>query len=213
MTILWPIVRMIFQPPAAVPSAIVIAQSTMTQYGAWSTTPLALSSGFMNEAHSGWPLKAPEVVPTMSAKVMMPTVFWASLEPWEKPIMPAEISCSLPKRRCTTLGRAISRTITAVSRAMKTTPSAKPMNGETNIGLISLGQRPAVLPPSEADQISLPQSRCVCPRTPPQSPPMSACEELEGMPNHQVIRFQTIPPSSPQAMASCWTWKPPETSM
>ena len=30
-TILWPIVRMIFQPPAAVPRAIVIAQRTITQ--------------------------------------------------------------------------------------------------------------------------------------------------------------------------------------
>ena len=167
----------------------------------------------MKPAHSGWPSKAPDVVPTISAKVMMPTVFCASLEPWEKPIMPAETSCSRPKRRWTTLGRAIRRTMRAVSSAMKTTPSAKPTKGEMNIGLMSLGQSPAVLPPSEADQSSLPHSRCVCPSTPPQSPPISAWEELDGMPNHQVTRFQTIPPRSPQAMASCWTWKPPETSM
>ena len=38
---------------------------------------------------------------------------------------------------------------------------------------------------------------------------MSACEELEGMPNHQVIRFQTMPPISPQAMA---IWVTPEGS-
>src|SRR5690348_17739838 len=33
----------------------------------------------------------------------------------------------------------------------------------------------------------------------PITPPMSACEELEGMPKSQVIRFQMIPPARPAA--------------
>ena len=31
----------------------------------------------------------------------------------------------------------------------------------------------------------------------PMTPPISACEELDGMPNSQVIRFQTIAPARP----------------
>jgi hypothetical protein len=89
----------------------------------------------------------------MRAKVMMPTVFCASLEPWEKPIMPAESSWSLPKLFCTLLGRIAKRTIIIVSSAMKITPRVKPMKGEMSIGLISLGQRPTVLPLTVSDQI------------------------------------------------------------
>src|SRR6516225_2751360 len=33
----------------------------------------------------------------------------------------------------------------------------------------------------------------------PITPPMSACDELDGMPNSQVIRFQMIPPARPAA--------------
>ena len=145
---------------------------------------------------------------------MIPTVFWASLEPCEKPIMPAESSCSLPKDFWTLLGRMAKRTMITVSSAMKATPSVNPMKGEMIIGLISLGQRPTVLPAeSVADQIRRPHSRWDWPSTPPQSPPTRACEELDGMPNHQVKRFQTMPPISPQAMASWATWNSADTAM
>src|SRR5579862_9681699 len=33
----------------------------------------------------------------------------------------------------------------------------------------------------------------------PMTPPMSACDELDGMPNSQVSRFQVIPPARPAA--------------
>ena len=61
LTTRWPIVRMIRQPPAAVPSEIAVAARRMTQSGmsAFGITP-AVSS----------------------ASVMMPIVFWASFEPW-----------------------------------------------------------------------------------------------------------------------------------
>ena len=31
----------------------------------------------------------------------------------------------------------------------------------------------------------------------PTNPPINVCDELEGIPNHQVIRFQTIAASKP----------------
>ena len=34
----------------------------------------------------------------------------------------------------------------------------------------------------------------------PAKPPINACDELDGMPNHQVIRFQMIAPSSAAAI-------------
>ena len=36
--------------------------------------------------------------------------------------------------------------------------------------------------------------------TEPTTPPISACEELEGSPKYQVIRFQAIAPTSPAKM-------------
>ena len=41
----------------------------------------------------------------------------------------------------------------------------------------------------------------------PTSPPMSACEELEGRPKYQVVRFQAIAPISP-AITITRAWVP-----
>ena len=62
LTTLWPIVRMIRQPPAAVPSEIAVAEMRMTQQRA-------------RRARSRTPAET-------SARVMMPIVFCASFEPW-----------------------------------------------------------------------------------------------------------------------------------
>jgi hypothetical protein len=61
-TTFWPIVFMIRQPPAAVPRDIAVAAMRITQTG----TVLVVDS-------------APAL---KRARVMMPIVFWASLEPW-----------------------------------------------------------------------------------------------------------------------------------
>ena len=58
-----PIVFMMRQPPAAVPSDMAVAAAMMTQVG-------TVMSGMTPAAKS--------------ARVMMPIVFWASLEPWAK---------------------------------------------------------------------------------------------------------------------------------
>src|ERR1700676_4133821 len=47
-----------------------------------------------------------------------------------------------------------------------------------------------------------------CAMAAPMNPPISVCDELEGMPNHHVSRFQAIAPISPEKMTSsvikCW---------
>ena len=65
----WPIVRMMRHPPIAVPSDSAVAASTMTQVG-------TVTSG-MTPAEN-------------RARVMMPIVFWASFEPCENAMKPAE---------------------------------------------------------------------------------------------------------------------------
>ena len=63
----WPIVRMMRQPPEAVPKAIAVAHAIMTQVGTWRSGVLA----------SGWRLAAKAA----RAIVMTPIDFCASLEP------------------------------------------------------------------------------------------------------------------------------------
>src|SRR5262249_54800133 len=48
--------------------------------------------------------------------------------------------------------------------------------------------------------VALPKTRACGPaaaHAAPAKPPTSACDELDGMPRHHVIRFQTIAPKSP----------------
>jgi hypothetical protein len=78
-----PIVRIIFQPPNAVPEAIDIAQRALTQMGTE---------------------KLPINPPLTRAMVMIPIDFWASLEPWAKEAVQAESICSLRKLLLTRAG-------------------------------------------------------------------------------------------------------------
>ena len=48
------------------------------------------------------------------------------------------------------------------------------------------------------DQISAFQSLCAAASAAPHNPPISACEDEDGRPSHQVIRFQVMPPASAQ---------------
>ena len=48
----------------------------------------------------------------------------------------------------------------------------------------------------------------------PTSPPMSACEDEDGRPNHHVVRFQMIAPSRPHStMVRPWLTAKPPVSM
>ncbi len=64
-------------------------------------------------------------------------------------------------------------------------PSAKPSSGDTRMNAATFRMPEAII-------ASAPAFATVAPI----SPPISACDELDGMPNHQVITFQAIAPSS-----------------
>ena len=77
-------------------------------------------------------------------------------------------------------------------------PRRKPATGEVTIGSMTFHKRPwfLVQSPTVCDQISACQSLSAAASAAPHRPPISACDEDDGRPRHQVIRFQTIPPSS-----------------
>src|SRR5258707_11722114 len=78
LTTFWPIVRMIRQPPAAVPSDIAVAARTMTHRGI--------------DEFGG---RAPAAI---RASGMMPMVFWAAFEPWLEAMNAAETTRSRRNR-------------------------------------------------------------------------------------------------------------------
>ncbi|KAG1436273.1 hypothetical protein G6F55_014237 [Rhizopus delemar] len=83
LTILWPRVLMIFQPPAAVPAAITTAQVSTIHIAMPSP---AWASGCMKASHDGRSFSAPVASAPIRVIAMMPMVFCASLWPWAKPM-------------------------------------------------------------------------------------------------------------------------------
>src|SRR5262245_33168422 len=104
---------------------------------------------------------------------MMPIVFCASLPPWPSEYRPAEISCRRRNQLSTRKGelrRQIHETDTIISEARK-----KPSSGETKMNATVLNTPPPISWLAPALAI-----------TAPTMPPISACDELDGMPYHQV---------------------------
>src|SRR3546814_20367647 len=88
----------------------------------------------------------------------------------------------------------------AHSSSITTMPSAKPAAGEVTIGSTTFHSRPpfSFQLPTGSDKISAAQSLCAAETAAPHRPPISACEDDDGSPFHQVIRFQMRPqPSAP----------------
>src|SRR6478735_5395347 len=71
-------------------------------------------------------------------------------------------------------------------------PIASAATISATIGATTAGIR--TLPTSPSARIT---SNPAAATAEPTTPPISACEELDGSPNHQVIRFQAIAPISP----------------
>src|SRR5690606_11723166 len=117
-------------------------------------------------------------------------------------------SCALPKNALTQRGRAScdstrppnrpSPAMSPYNNAMISTPRAKPAMGELIIGTSTFHNRPPLRLqlPRSWDQISAFQSLCAAASAAPHRPPIRACEDEDGRPSHQVIRFQLMPPSS-----------------
>ena len=64
---------------------------------------------------------------------------------------------------------------------MNKNASVKPTSGETIMGITTFSRMPA--------HFTVPAAASVAPT----NPPIRACDEDDGRPNHQVVRFQTMP--------------------
>src|SRR5690606_23407841 len=206
LTSLWPRVLMIRQPPAAVPAAITTAQVTLIQV---SMSPLANapSDGCRNASQPGSTSRVPAAWALTRVSATMPIVFCASFMPWAKPIPAALTICALPKKPLTQRGRAIRASqpplraiieITKNSTPITRKPATKPSTGEDPIGTITFHSTPALrsLGSAGSDQMTTSKLLAAAASAAPSRPPISACEDEDGRPNHQVIRFQVIPPIS-----------------
>src|ERR1700754_3610793 len=118
-----------------------------------------------------------------SSTAMMPIVFCASLPPWPSEYSEAEPNCRMRNARSTANG--VDRTDAQDTMATSTSASRNPTSGGRTMAS-SAFDRP-LQTAAEIPALATP---------PPSSPPISACELLEGMPAIQVIRFQTIAPVS-----------------
>ena len=161
-------------------------------------------------------------VAAASASAMMPIVFCASFMPCERPMKPDDTICTFANTLLTMRGRAarpmrpprLPRNDSSASRnPMTMKPSMNPAAGETTIGRITLLSRPLPCHQCSAgiDQMIECQLLPVAASAAPHRPPISACEELDGRPHHQVIRSQIVAPSSAQMMSSGVTLTTPES--
>src|ERR1700758_2573739 len=100
---------------------------------------------------------------------MMPMVFCASLPPCPRLYRLADSSCRRLKRRSTLLGGVRKYSHDTVS--MKNEPSTKPSSGEMKMNA-TVFMRPSKLSEAQPDFASAAPTR----------PPISACDELDGMP-------------------------------
>ena len=114
---------------------------------------------------------------------MMPMVFCASLPPCPSEYSEAETNCRMRNARSTANG--VERTDAQDTIATRTSASRNPTSGDSTMAssvfdnpLQTAAEIPALASP------------------PPTNPPISAWELLDGIPNPQVIRFQTIAPTS-----------------
>src|ERR1700754_3584347 len=100
---------------------------------------------------------------------MMPMVFCASLPPCPRLYNPAENSCRRRKRRSTLLGGV--RKYSHDTLSMKKEPSTKPSSGEIKINA-TVFSNPLRFSSVQPDFAS----------AAPTTPPISACDELDGIP-------------------------------
>src|SRR5260370_41068328 len=110
-------------------------------------------------------------------------VFCASLPPCPRLYKPADISCHRLNRRSTLEGGV--RKYIHDTTSMSSDPSTKPSSGEIKINETVLS-KPSMFNEPHPDFA----------HAEPINPPISACDELGGMPWCQVMIFQPIAPAS-----------------
>jgi len=167
-TILWPRVRMMRQPPAAVPAAMVSAQEILTQVGTAKT-------GLRQEGkprrhvveHPGF--RAGKKAPGR----LSPWFFWASLEPWLKPRKPEPEQLRLAEDERDDPGDDLLQR----DHQQKHQQHAddKPAAGEVIIGSTIFGQRPDEAPfASTTDHLSTLHLSPAAAKAAPHNPPINA---------------------------------------
>ena len=119
-----------------------------------------------------------------SASAITPIVFCASLAPCVNATQVPETSWPSRKPRPADAGVARWK----IQKIASSSPNAaRPaITGAASAGITTLCRMPCHSTPFEPDWTS----------AAPISPPISACDELDGRPNHQVNRFQAIAPIS-----------------
>ena len=119
---------------------------------------------------------------------MTPIVFWASWSPCPSAIAAAETVWAILKPRLTRPGlrRRKIHMMAVISRNANT----KPTSGESTIGMRTLST------------IALQSTKLLEARAAPTSPPISACDDEDGSPKYQVVRFQVIAPRSAARMTT-----------
>src|SRR5579862_2476101 len=128
----------------------------------------------------------------MSARVMMPMVFCASLVPCARETMHADPTCPMRKPWLRDLADIL--LLIRYSSQVPTAATRAAITGDRMAGMMTFDTRP------DHKTAEPPAAASVAPMT----PPMMACEELDGMPNSHVSRFQMMPPARP----GHWRWSP-----
>src|SRR5512140_1199048 len=113
---------------------------------------------------------------------MMPMVFCASLPPWPSEYSDAETNCRMRKARSTANG--VDRTDAQDTIATSTIASRNPTSGDSTIAITVLDN--PLQTAAETPALATPA---------PNSPPISACDDDDGMPSAHVTRFQTMAPT------------------
>src|SRR5215216_1291627 len=115
---------------------------------------------------------------------MMPMVFCASLPPCPRLKAAADSSCSRRNSPSTSAG--VDRRKIHRLANISTKPSASPSSGDSGMNRMVFRRLSASSTPKPA--LAMPA---------PAKPPIRACDEEVGSPSHQVVRFQTMAPTSP----------------
>jgi hypothetical protein len=124
---------------------------------------------------------------------MMPIVFWASLVPWASETSDAEPIW--PYRKPVLVRSRGTPRVVRYTSQVPTAATSPAMNGESAAGMITDETRPRQITPWP------PTAAIIAPTM----PPITACDELDGMPSSQVSRFQTMPPTRPAKTSSSET--------
>ena len=120
----------------------------------------------------------------------MPIVFWASFEPCEKAMNPADPTCS--RRKALLVRRRGARRNVQYSTTISVNASANPITGEVTIGMRTLLTMPSTL------NALGPAATSVAPNR----PPIRAWLLELGSPKYHVSRFQAMAPISAAAITA-----------